>query len=142
LFRKLHAFRGGSLFSTWLFRIVVNCSIDHRRRRDGTGRIHAMPLPSETDGGPVDDAPSPEDRASTTEVGDQVQEAITRLSPKLRAILALRYLEDMSYDELAATLGLSLGTVKKHRENLQRKLDCHSAAELARLAIREGLLNV
>ena len=61
---------------------------------------------------------------------------------QLRAILALRYLEDMSYDELAATLGLSLGTVKKHRENLQRKLDCHSAAELARLAIREGLLNV
>ncbi|MFN7591119.1 MAG: LuxR C-terminal-related transcriptional regulator, partial [Planctomycetota bacterium] len=42
--------------------------------------------------------------------------------------------------EVAALLGLSLGTVKKHRENLQRKLDCHSAAELARLAIREGLL--
>ena len=34
------------------------------------------------------------------------------LSPKLRVILALRYLEDMSYDELAATLSLSLGTVK------------------------------
>ncbi len=44
--------------------------------------------------------------------------------------------------EVASMLGLSLGTVKKHRENLQRKLDCHSAAELARLAIREGLLNV
>ncbi len=44
--------------------------------------------------------------------------------------------------EVAALLGLSLGTVKKHRENLQRKLDCHSAAELARLAIREGLLTV
>ena len=43
--------------------------------------------------------------------------------------------------EVAAQLDLSLGTVKKHRENLQRKLDCHSAAELARLAIREGLLN-
>ena len=44
--------------------------------------------------------------------------------------------------EAAALLGLSLGTVKKHRENLQRKLDCHSAAELARLAIREGLLSI
>ena len=32
VFRKLQGFRGGSLFSTWLFRIVVNCSIDHRRR--------------------------------------------------------------------------------------------------------------
>ncbi|MCA8955247.1 MAG: response regulator transcription factor [Planctomycetes bacterium] len=44
--------------------------------------------------------------------------------------------------EIAAELFLSLGTVKKHRENLQRKLDCHSAAELARLAIREGLLTL
>lgn len=44
--------------------------------------------------------------------------------------------------EVASLLGLSLGTVKKHRENLQRKLDCHSAAELARLAIREGLLGL
>jgi DNA-binding NarL/FixJ family response regulator len=43
--------------------------------------------------------------------------------------------------EVARELGISLGTAKKHRENLQRKLDCHSAAELARLAIREGLLS-
>lgn len=42
--------------------------------------------------------------------------------------------------EVARKLGLSVGTAKKHRENLQRKLDCHSTAELARLAIREGLL--
>lgn len=42
--------------------------------------------------------------------------------------------------EVARILDISLGTVKKHRENLQRKLDIHSAAEIARIAIREGLL--
>ena len=42
--------------------------------------------------------------------------------------------------EVARDLKIGLGTAKKHRENLQRKLDCHSAAELARLAIREGLM--
>lgn len=42
--------------------------------------------------------------------------------------------------EVARELGISLGTVKKHRENLQRKLDAHSSAELARIAIQEGLL--
>ncbi len=42
--------------------------------------------------------------------------------------------------EIARILDISLGTVKKHRENLQRKLDLHSAAEIARTAIREGLL--
>jgi len=45
-----------------------------------------------------------------------------------------------SNKEVASALGTSLGTAKKHRENLQRKLDCGSAADLARLAIREGLL--
>lgn len=45
-----------------------------------------------------------------------------------------------SNKEVAAKLGISLGTAKKHRENLQRKLACDSAAELARLAIREGLI--
>lgn len=112
LFRKLHAFRGGSLFSTWLFRIVVNCSIDHRRKRDGSGRVRAMSLDSAEGVDPIDESPSPELQAQSEELGGQVQHAISLLSPKLRAILALRYLEDMSYDELAATLGLSLGTVK------------------------------
>jgi DNA-binding CsgD family transcriptional regulator len=45
-----------------------------------------------------------------------------------------------SNKEVATGLGMSVGTAKKHRENLQRKLACSSAAELARLAIREGLL--
>ena len=45
-----------------------------------------------------------------------------------------------SNTEVASALEMSLGTAKKHRANLQRKLDCGSAAELARLAIREGLL--
>ncbi len=108
VFRKLEGFRGGSLFSTWLFRIVVNCSIDQRRKRVAATNTNATEL--EVD--PVDDAPGPEDRAHSRELGNQVQTAISLLSPKLRAILALRYLEDMSYEELAATLGLSLGTVK------------------------------
>jgi RNA polymerase sigma-70 factor, ECF subfamily len=110
LFRKLHGFRGGSLFSTWLFRIVVNCSIDHRRKRDGSqsGRLHMLPAGGEL----IDESPTPGDRAEAHELKDQVQAALGLLSPKLRAILALRYLEDMSYEDLAATLALSLGTVK------------------------------
>lgn len=114
VFRKLEGFRGGSLFSTWLFRIVVNCSIDHRRRvgpRPGTAA--ALPADADSGGGEmVDPNPDPREQAATRELGDHVQAAISLLSPKLRVVLALRYLEDMSYEELAATLGLSLGTVK------------------------------
>jgi RNA polymerase sigma-70 factor (ECF subfamily) len=110
VFRKLQSFRGGSLFSTWLFRIVVNCSIDHRRKRDSAS-AHSFTEPG-SDADPMAEGPDPRECAATRELGDQVQLAIGELSPKLRAILALRYLEDMSYDDLAATLGLSLGTVK------------------------------
>lgn len=112
VFRKLAGFRGGSLFSTWLFRIVVNCSIDFRRRH-GAQRSAALSVADESAAaGLADESRGPRDRAAASELSDQVQAAMAELSPKLRVILALRYLEDMSYEELAATLGLSLGTVK------------------------------
>ena len=111
VFRKLVGFRGGSLFSTWLFRIVVNCSIDHRRRLGQRPEMGVL-LGDVGVAEPVDRGPDPRDRAATRELGAQVQQAISLLSPKLRVILALRYLEDMSYEELASTLVLSLGTVK------------------------------
>ncbi len=64
---------------------------------------------------------------------------IEQLTPREREVFQLLALGH-SNKEVARELGMSLGTAKKHRENLQRKLDCHSPAELARLAIREGLL--
>jgi DNA-binding NarL/FixJ family response regulator len=67
--------------------------------------------------------------------------ALAALTPREREVFQLLAVGKAN-KEVAAMLDLSLGTVKKHRENLQRKLDCHSAAELARLAIREGLLTV
>ncbi len=71
-----------------------------------------------------------------------VQMATSRvqsLTPREREVFQLLAV-GKSNKELARALGMSLGTAKKHRENLQRKLECHSAAELALLAIREGLL--
>jgi len=73
--------------------------------------------------------------------GDEhVSSRLASLTPREREVfqlLALGYLNK----QVARKLDMSLGTAKKHRENLQRKLDCHSPAELARLAIREGLLD-
>lgn len=61
------------------------------------------------------------------------------LTPREREVFQLLALGH-SNKQVAQDLSMSLGTAKKHRENLQRKLDCHSAAELARFAIHEGLL--
>lgn len=109
VFRKLASFRGGALFSTWLFRIVVNSSIDHRRKHSNRPLVG---IDDAEDLDHPDQEPGPVDRAETRELAGQVQSALEVLSPKLRAILALRYLEEMSYEELAVTLNLSLGTVK------------------------------
>jgi DNA-binding NarL/FixJ family response regulator len=62
--------------------------------------------------------------------------ALTAREREVFQLLAL----GKSNKDVARELKMSLGTARKHRENLQRKLDCHSAAELARMAIREGLL--
>ena len=62
--------------------------------------------------------------------------ALTHREREVFQLLAL----GLSNKEVARKLDVSVGTARKHRENLQRKLDCHSTAELARLAMREGLL--
>ena len=113
LFRKIVSFRFGSQFSTWLFRLVVNCSIDHVRHERSRG---AMQTSSLSDEGsvepPMDGNGGPSDHAETRELGNHVTRSIGKLSPKLRAILVLRYLEGQTYDELSATLQVSMGTVK------------------------------
>ena len=115
VFRRIETFRYDALFSTWLFRIVVNCSIDHvRRQKSWTGEHAGSNLANLDDvhTEPIDGGSRPDERAEANELGNHVQASIQRLSPKLRAILVLRYLEAMSYEQLTETLSLSMGTVK------------------------------
>jgi DNA-binding NarL/FixJ family response regulator len=65
---------------------------------------------------------------------------LAALTAREREVLQLLAL-GKSNKEVARALKITLGTTKKHRENLQRKLDCHSAAEMALLAIKEGLMS-
>ena len=114
LFRKIGSFRFNSLFSTWLFRIVVNCSIDNRRQASSRLRSQAqslstVPAPAEPE---EQQQPGPAESAQQGELERHVQKSIQRLSPKLRAILVLRYLEGLSYEELCQALEISIGTVK------------------------------
>ena len=80
-------------------------------------------------------------RAVRGEAPTEEASPLSVLTPREREVFQLLAVGKAN-KEVAADLGLSLGTIKKHRENLQRKLDCHSSAEIARLAIREGLLEI
>jgi RNA polymerase sigma-70 factor (ECF subfamily) len=127
--RKLGDFRFQSRFSSWVYRIAVNASIDLRRRsraRRSTSIEAAGDEPDEdglrfdvTD----DSVEMPVQSASRRELEQEIQRAITRLSPKLRAITVLRYIESLSYEEIAETLKISLGTVKSRLARAHRALD-------------------
>ena len=97
LFRKVGDFRFESRFSSWVYRIAVNAAIDQKRRA-GTRKVAAF------------------------DIEDEVQRAIDRLSPKMRAITVLRYVEDLSYEEISVVLGISLGTVKSRMRLAFEKL--------------------
>ena len=117
-------------FRVWLFRIAYNAAIDHlRRRRPGMVSTSA---PRRIGGEDVEwelvdeRAPGPQER---TLVGDRrviLDRAIAELPAALRAAIVLRHVEDLSYEEIAETLGVPLGTVKirihRGREALARIL--------------------
>jgi RNA polymerase sigma-70 factor (ECF subfamily) len=114
VFRKIHEFRFSSRFYTWLYRIVFNLCVDHRRRGNAslvpgsTGAVGDAAL-----AGLRDPDPEPAERVAEVESRQrEVERALRRLSEPLRAVVVLRYMEDLPYDEIAEVLGISLGTVK------------------------------
>jgi len=106
LFTAIKQFRGDSEFTTWLYRLVVNACMDERRRRRRLlpfGEVFAMKHPSEKN--------PQEKQYGKTEVAEAVRSAIAQLKPKFRLPILLKYIEGLSYDEIAQVMGCSKGTV-------------------------------
>lgn len=119
LYRKVQDFRFQSKFSSWVYRIAVNASIDLCRRSSlrNFSSLDAFADEAkdfERNTSPPEDESADQARAAAeqSEFASDVHTAIQRLSPKLRTIVVLRYLENLSYEEVAGVLGCSLGTVK------------------------------
>jgi RNA polymerase sigma-70 factor (ECF subfamily) len=109
LFTAIRQFRGDSEFTTWLYRLVVNACLDERRRRkrwlpwDTTGTTVAMNAMSDR---------KPQERQyARLEVTEAVRVAIQELKPKFRLPILLKYIEGLSYEEIADVMGCSKGTV-------------------------------
>jgi RNA polymerase sigma-70 factor, ECF subfamily len=135
LFTAIRQFRGGSEFTTWLYRIVVNACIDERRKRK---RFVSL-----ADGFEIIDMPtqnSQEQKYIERQIADSVRAAIAELSPKLRLAILLKYVEDLSYDEIAEAMGCSKGTVAS-RLNRGHKALANKLGHL-RSAISSGDSNV
>ena len=105
-YQHREGFRGQADTRTWLWRIAVNHCQDELRRRK---RVEEVPLDEVL--GWANDDPSPELRHRVKQIDEIVARAILQLSPKLRTVVVLRYVEELSYQEIAAVLRCSVGTV-------------------------------
>ncbi len=131
VFRNIRAFRGNSSLKTWIYRIAVNEAYNHRRwfsrhQHREVALIAEEGAPSYADT-LADPGRTPFDQAADREARALVEKALDKLNPKFRAAVVLRDIEDMSYDEIAAVLNVSLGTVKSRilrgRETLRKILE-------------------
>ncbi|WP_404421506.1 RNA polymerase sigma factor [Nibricoccus sp. IMCC34717] len=118
--RGLVNFRGDSAFSTWLYQIATNLARNRywywwRRKRDKTLSFD-QPVGDENDTTLAEIIPSeaetPGDLTVTQELVDRIAEGMEKLGTKHREILILRNVKNLSYEEIATILGISVGTVK------------------------------
>ena len=113
--RSIHRFEGRSSFYTWLYSITVNLTLDSLRRKGRREEVELSDtIPSFLPGPGVD--------YECTEIREQVDAALARLSPEHRAVVLLKELEDLQYDEIAEVLNLSIGTVMSRLFYARKKL--------------------
>lgn len=112
-FRNLGGFRGDAKVSSWLHRIAVNQCITRRRRAKVRGETS---LEAETEENGAQFATPPRDSpalsAEERERSVAVQRAVNSLPPELRSVIVMKEFEDLTFQEIADTLGVPLSTVK------------------------------
>lgn len=124
-YNSLSSFRGDSKFSVWLYRIVSNVCLDFLRSRN---RRPTVSLSMENDEGEdveldiADEASSPQALLDRSMTRDAVRRGLQALPPDHREILLLREIQGLSYDEIAETLDLEVGTVKSRIFRARKKL--------------------
>jgi len=132
--RGLRQFRGDSSLATWLYRIAVNLARNRywyffrRRRQDSLSLDHALSTDSDATFADLvaDRAQDPAQETALAEFSTLVDLCMGKLDARYREILTLRNVLNRSYEEIASTLGINVGTVKSRiaraRENLRALL--------------------
>lgn len=126
--RSIKRFRGTSSFYTWIYRIVMNVTIDWLRQKhvkaggaefDDSVALREIDAAAKT-------APKvaalPHEAMQRDEIRLRIENAIAQLSPEHRAVILMKEIEQMQYHEIAATLGCSIGTVMSRLFYARKKL--------------------
>ncbi len=115
-FRSLHRFKKDFTFSTWLFRIATNNTIDHiRKKKLNTLSIDNRFTDDNGDGISIeveDENLNPQEETIKEQKAQLIQVFVDKLPPKYQKLVRLRYFQELSYEEIAVELEAPLGTVK------------------------------
>ena len=128
-FNALESYDPKYKFSSWIFKIANNLTIDHlRKKKLDTVSIHGSPHASTEEersrSRVVLEAgeENPEEYVEHKELGGQIEEAISRLRPEYRTAVLLRHVEGYAYDDIAEIMEVPLGTVKTYLHRARKEL--------------------
>ena len=126
--KSINRFRGQSSFYTWIYRIVMNVTIDWLRKKQVKGAgaefddaIQLKEIDPASKTVPKPDA-LPYERMEQREIRAQIDNAIAQLSPEHRAVILMKEIEGMQYHEIAEALECSIGTVMSRLFYARKKL--------------------
>jgi RNA polymerase sigma-70 factor (ECF subfamily) len=113
VFRSLDRFRYDAQLTSWLYRIVMNACIDHKRRHAPAGWAPFTEDAELRMANTPEDGPGPEEQAYGGQLGEVLEAEIARLPPGQRLVFTMRHHEGLKLCEIADALGLAEGTVKR-----------------------------
>jgi RNA polymerase sigma-70 factor, ECF subfamily len=113
IYRSLDRFRQDAQLTSWIYRIVMNACIDHRRRHSPAASAAFGEEAEQTLRNTPEETPGPEDRAYAGELGVVLESAIARLPKGQRLVFVMRHHQGLKLSEIAEALGLAEGTVKR-----------------------------
>lgn len=121
---SLGEFRADSSFFTWLYRIVYNMSIDYRRKvmRRGGEALELDENTAAESSQLTSKVGTPQDEFLRKEQRNHIQKALATISDEHRAVITLREIDGLSYDEIARVTGISLGTVMSRLHYARKRL--------------------
>jgi RNA polymerase sigma-70 factor (ECF subfamily) len=116
MYKALENFKGDSAFTTWMYRIATNCFLDIRKKKRSKPAISLEATVQTSDGEVTyqfeDTSATPHEEAERNETMTAVQHAIKQLPEYQRAIITMYHADMQSYEEIAESLNLPIGTVK------------------------------
>jgi len=131
-YQKLDTFRGNSAFSTWLYRIAMNAAISRKRkRRLERGSLDAAREQAGLEPTDHHSDSNPSQPLETAERQHMVQTALDELPEEFRAVLVLKEIEGLKYEEIAEVVGIPIGTVRSriHRGRAELRERLRAALE-------------